>query len=373
MTDQQSEQRFGVSTLELFFDLVFVFAITQVTAMIAAEPTATGLVRGVLLLALVWWSWVAFTWVGTTVRADLGLPALVFGGAMASMLIAAIALPQWFSGTRVAWIAVLAYLAVRVMHLGLFLALGRGTPGLAAAAARLGIGVGVGAALLLVGTAIGGGAQLALVALAVVADFAGALLGGGRGWVVNVEHFAERHGLIVIIALGESLIALGLAATGTDLGAGVLAVVLLGFGLSAAIWLRYFARDATPLEHALAAATGAARARLARDAFSYLHLPIVLGIVLVALALKKGVAAVDADGAGAALHGVGAVALGVGVPLILAALIAVRVRARCGVPTGLVVAVAVAAAVAIGAASLPLLAVLLVQAAVVAAVALRRA
>ena len=373
MTDQPSEQRFGVSTLELFFDLVFVFAITQVTAMIAAEPTATGLARGVLLLALIWWSWVAFTWVGTTVRADLGLPALVFGVAMAAMLLVAIALPQWYAGTRVAWIAVLAYVVVRLMHLGLFLALGRGTPGLTAATMRLATGVGLGAALLLVGTAIGGGAQLALVAVAVAADFAGALLGGGRGWVVNVAHFSERHGLIVIIALGESLIALGLAASGTDVGGGVLAVVLAGFAVSATIWLRYFARDAAPLEHALAALAGPAQARLARDVYSYLHLPLVLGIVLVALALKKGVAAVAEAGAGATLHGVGALALALGVPLVLAALIAMRLRARQRVPVALLLGLAASAVLALGATGIPLLALLVAQAAIIAAVTIRRA
>lgn len=363
---------FGVSTLELFFDLVFVFAITQVTALIAAEPTATGLVRGVLLLALVWWSWVAFTWVGTTVRADLGLPALVFGGAMALMLVVAATLPSWFAGTGAAWVAVGAYLGVRLMHLGLFLALGRGMPGLAAAAARLGIGVLVAAVLLLAGTALGGGAQLALVALAVAIDFAGALIGRGEGWVVNVSHFAERHGLIVIIALGESLIALGLAASGVELGVGVVAALVLGFGLAAAVWLVYFTRQAAPLEHAVAARAGAARARIARDVYSYLHYPLVLGVVLIALALKKGVDGIAADGLGAAAHGMGAIALAVGAPLVLAALVAMRLRTRDGVPPALLVGLAATAVAGIAGLAAPLLLVVAVQAAIIAACTVRR-
>ncbi len=373
MNDTAHEERFGVSSLELFFDLVFVFAITQVTALIAADPTATGMLRGVLLLALVWWSWVAYAWIGTTVRVDLGLPALVFGAAMGAMLVVATTLPQWFTGSRIAWIAVITYVTVRAMHLGLFLVLGRGTPGIAGATARLAVGVGLGAVLLLIGTGVGGTAQLVLVALAVTADFAGALLGRGRGWVVHVEHFAERHGLIVIIALGESLIALGLAASDTAMSGGVLLTLAAGFALSAAIWLLYFARETAPLEHALHSATGAARGRAARDLCSYLHFPIVLGIVLVALALKKGVVAIDVGGLGATLHGVGAIALGLGVPLVLGALVAMRARERSGIPSPLMLALVGAALIGLGAAQVPLLAVILAQTVLVAAATLRRA
>ncbi len=341
---RRADDAHGVSSLELFFDLVFVFAITQVTAFISAEPTPMGVLQGVLLLSLTYWAWVAYSWLGTSAAVDDRSATAALLGSMAAMFVVAVALPQWFAGTVWAVVAVVFYLAVRGLHIVLFLLLGASTPGLRTAAARLGVSVALAGALLLAGALVGGNAQVVLVLLAVVIDPIGAFVGGGRGWFLSVGHFVERHGLIVIIAIGESLIALGLAASAKVPTAGVMALVVMGALLASLVYLLYFRRVAPALEAALERDTGLSQVRMARDVYSYGHLLVIGGIVAMALWLKKSAAAIAEDGLDAHLHGLAAPSLAVAGVLLVGGLGLLLVRAGVRVPLRLWLGAAVVVA-----------------------------
>jgi low temperature requirement protein LtrA len=226
-----------VTPLELFFDLIFVFAITQVTGLIYGDPTWAGLIKGLLVIGVIWWAWTAYAWLTNTIDPEEGAVRLVMLGAMAAMLIAPLAVPDVFGDDALMFAC--AYAVVRVAHLALYAVAGRGDPALLGAIARLGVGSAIGITLLFVAAALDGPAQTAMWAIALVIDFAGAYVGGGRGWRLEAGHCAERHGLIVIIALGESSRALGLSAT-TELDTGVVAAATLGLLVAAAFCWAYF-------------------------------------------------------------------------------------------------------------------------------------
>ena len=292
-----------VTTLELFFDLVFVFAITQVTGYMAEHLTLVGMLEGLILLALIWWAWVAYAWLGTTIRFDEGLVRVLLFTAMGMMLVISMGLPEAFGDApggfdgRVSTptIVVLAYAVVRFLHLGLFALAGRENPEMAAAVRRFGLPVTVAMGLLLVGSMIGGWAQIILFVTAVTMDVAGAFWGGGAGWALNPTHFAERHGLIVIIALGESIVAIGAGASALPLSLAISVTALLGLAVAACLWWVYFDITALAAERKLAALEGAARNRAARDAYSVMHWPMIAGIVLLALGVKKTVTMVGTE------------------------------------------------------------------------------
>src|SRR3954462_2757753 len=194
----EGEER--VTPLELFFDLVFVFAITQVTGLVTRHPTWGGVAEGLVVLALLLWLWTAYAWLTGTVDPEDGGIRLAIFAAMGAMLIASLAVPHAFGND--AWMFVATYVAVRLAHLGLYGPAGRGDRELIGAIVRLGYGSVTAAVLLIAGAAVGGHGQIALWAVAIVVDMLGALIRGGRGWHLAAGHFAERHGLIIIIAIG---------------------------------------------------------------------------------------------------------------------------------------------------------------------------
>ncbi|CAN5288633.1 MAG: low temperature requirement protein A [Actinobacteria bacterium] len=307
-----------VTPLELFFDLIFVFALTQVTGFISGDPTWAGLVKGMLVLGVLWWAWAAYAWLTNTINPEEGWVRLAMFGAMAAMLVASLAVPDVFGDD--AFLFACAYAIVRVAHLALYAVAGRGDRDLLAAIARLGTGSLISVALLFVASALDGRIQVAVWALAVVLDLAGAWIGGGRGWRLEAGHFAERHALIVIIAIGESIVAVGVGAT-TDLGAGIVAAAILGFAVAAALWWAYFDVVAIVAERHLREATGNAQLMMARDSYSYLHLPMVSGIILFAVGVKKTLADMAEP-----LAAVPATALCGGVALYLIAHVLFRLR-----------------------------------------------
>jgi low temperature requirement protein LtrA len=313
----EREQR--VTPLELFFDLVFVFAITQVTGMLSADPTWEGLLRGLLVLGALWWAWAAYAWLTNTLDAEDGPVRLAMLAAMGAMLLASLAVPQAFDADGVLF--GLAYFAVRSLHIALYALGGRGDRDLLGAVLRMTPTALLGPALILVAAFLDGGAQGALWAAALTLDYSGVVIGRGRGWRVSPAHFAERHGLIIIIALGESIVAIGVGAAGLPVDAGLIAAAVLGMGVIAALWWAYFDVVAVVAQRKLSEARGVARATLARDSYSYLHLPMVAGIVLFALALKKTVANV-----GDPLETIPAVGLCGGLALYLLAHVAFRLR-----------------------------------------------
>jgi low temperature requirement protein LtrA len=314
--DENSEER--VTPLELFFDLVFVFAFTQVTALISGDPTWAGLAKGLVVLGVLWWAWAAYAWLTNTVDAEQGEVRLVVFGAMVAMLVASLAVPDVFGND--AFVFACAYAVVRIAHLALYAFAGRGDRDLLAAVARLSAGSLVAMSLLFVASALDGPAQTAVWVIALACDFAGAFIGGGRGWRLEPGHFAERHGLIVIIAIGETIVALGASAT-HDLGPGVITAAALGLAIAFALWWAYFDVFAIVAERRLREATGKEQLTMARDSYSYLHLPMIAGIILLAVGVKKTLADI-----GEPLATVPAVALCGGVALYLGAHILFRLR-----------------------------------------------
>jgi len=280
-----------VTPVELFFDLVFVFALTQITSLMAHDLTGRGLVRGLLVLGLLWWSWVGYAWVCNLVVADEGAVRLALFVAMAAMFVMALTVPEAFDdlpgGLPGPVVVALGYFAFRALHLALFWIIGRTDPGLRRQLVKFAPAMLAGTALLLVASQFHGSTQTALWALAMLADYGGTFLGGASGWRIrSAGHFAERHGLIVIVALGESIVAIGVGVADLPISWPIVVASGLGLAVSAAMWWAYFDVSALVGERALANATGADRARLARDAYSYLHFPLMAGVVLAALGLK---------------------------------------------------------------------------------------
>ena len=311
-----SEER--VLPLELFFDLIFVFAITQVTGLVVDDPTWPGLAKGLVVLGVLWWAWAAYAWLTNTINPEEGAVRLGMFAAMGAMLVASLAVPDVFGDD--AFLFACAYAFVRVSHLVLYAIGGWGDRDLLAAIARLGVGTSIGVGLLFVAAGLDGRLQVTVWAVALVLDLLGAYVGGGKGWRLAAGHFAERHALIVIIALGESIVALGLGAS-HRLDAGVLAAALLGLAVAGAMWWAYFDVVAIVAERKLRETTGNAQLAMARDSYSYLHLPMVAGIILFAVGVKKTLGDV-----GEPLKLVPAVTLCGGVALYLLAHILFRLR-----------------------------------------------
>ena len=279
---EQQEQR--VTALELFFDLVFVFAITQVTGLFAADPTWQGLGRGILVLGALWWAWAAYAWLTNTINVDEGGVRLAMLAAMGAMLVVSLAVPEAFGEHGVLF--GVAYLFVRVMHVVLYVIAGRGDRDLLRAVLSFTPTVIVGSGLIVLAGFLDGTVRPVLWAVALTLDYAGPLVSRGRGWHLSPAHFAERHALIVIIALGESIVALGVGAAAEPVGLGLVAAALLAVAAIAALWWAYFDVVAIVAQRRLSAMRGAARALLARDSYSYLHMPMIAGIVLFAYGLK---------------------------------------------------------------------------------------
>jgi low temperature requirement protein LtrA len=308
-----------VSPLELFFDLVFVLAITQCTALMAKDPTWGGIGRGLVVLGLLWWSWVGYAWLTSVVDPDEGGVRLVLFAAMAALLVASLCVPDAFGDLGLT--LAIAYGGVRAAHIALFLLASRNDQGLRHSVVGLATSTGLAVGILVVGAFVHGNARLAVWAGALVFDMAGPLFIDTSGWRLVAGHFAERHGLILIVALGESIVAIGVGAeAGVD--GGVIVAAILGIAVAAAFWWIYFDVAALAAGRRLAELEPIQeRNELARDAFSYIHLPMVAAIVLVALGMKSTLGHV-----GDPLHWETATALVGGAALYLLAHVAFKLR-----------------------------------------------
>jgi low temperature requirement protein LtrA len=314
----QVEQR--VTPLELFFDLVFVLSFTQVTALIAGDPSWEGLGEGMLILAAVWWAWAAYGWLTNAIHPDQNLNRLAMFGAMAAMLVVSLAIPEAFGDLGLLFGC--AYFTVRALQVLLYVRNTRrdGDEDNLGAFLKLAPGMLLGSALLIVAGALDGGARTSLWIIALLIDWSTPLVFGTAEFNIKPGHFAERHGLIVIIALGESIVAIG-AGAGFDIETGEVIAAVLAITAVASLWWAYFDVVATVAERRLTEAEPGEQAPLARDSYSYLHFPMIAGIVLLAVGLKKTELAVDDP-----LKTVPAVALCGGVALYLLAHIAFRYR-----------------------------------------------
>ena len=300
MTTTEGHERFSpvrrhderVMPLELFFDLVFVLAITQCTGSMARDPTWAGMGEALLVLGVLWWSWVGYAWLTSVVDPEEGMVRLVMVAAMAAFLVAALAVPDAFGDLGLT--LAVAYAVVRAAHIALFVLASRGDPQLRRSVASLAVSTAIGVGLLVAGAMVDSeGGRAAFWGLALALDMAGPFFFGSEGWRLEPGHFVERHGLIVIIALGESIVAIGVGAEhGVD--AGVIVAAVSGLVIAVALWWAYFDVVSTLAGRRLLEATpGREQNDLARDAYSYMHFILVAGIVLGAFGLKTTIAHVD--------------------------------------------------------------------------------
>jgi low temperature requirement protein LtrA len=314
---ESTEQR--VTPLELFFDLVFVFAITRVTSLMAHDLSWTTIGQGLLVLAALWWGWAAYAWLTNHVAGEDFRPRLVVFVAMAAMVLVALAVPDAFEDH--ALLFALAYFVMRMAHLALYWVASAEDQEVHVAVARL-LPSGIGGPVVLVAAAFTDGtvqAVLWIVALAI--DYGGPLVTGVAGYRVHPAHFAERFSLIVIIALGESIVAIGVGAGDEGVDPAVSAAAVLAVVASAGLWWAYFDVVAPVAHRRLGELHGVARNTLARDSFAYLHLPMIAGIELFALGVEQVVGHVDE-----ALAAEASTALFGGIALYLLAHVAFRLR-----------------------------------------------
>lgn len=285
-TDAPRHEGARVSTLELFFDLVFVFTITQLTAVLAHDGLDPGLLRVVLMLGVIFWMYGGYAWLTNAVPIDTGARRTLLLTGMAAFLVLALAVPHAFDETRSGLVFGIAYVVIVFVHATLFLrVMGQSRAGILSIAPFNVLT----AVLVLVGGIVGGDAQIVLWTLAFAGEWFTPLLTGVGSFEIDPGHFVERHGLVVIVAIGESVVAIGIGASGLALTTQVIGVAVLGLLLSACLWWTYFAQDDRAAEQAMRASPPKMRARQAILAFGDCHLALLLGIVAIAGGLEVAI------------------------------------------------------------------------------------
>lgn len=280
-----AESAVRVSTLELFFDLVFVFTVTQLTTSIAHELNPTGITRVVLMLALIWWMYSGYVWLTNTVPPTTPLRRGLLMVGMAGFLVVALAVPHAFDGTGEAF--GFGYLMLSGVHFAMFLASG----GTRQAFVRIAPFNLSSTALIVIGGFLDTNAQLAVWAAALVVQIITPYVAGNDGFELSVPHFVERHGLVVIVALGESVIAIGVGAQGLALNATLIATAASTLTVCFAIWWAYFGAEDD--EHAIAdleRLESKARNLRALNIYGYVHYGVLLGMLLFAAGVKGAMA-----------------------------------------------------------------------------------
>jgi low temperature requirement protein LtrA len=316
-TPSTSQSANRVTTFELFFDLVYVFAFTQVSRLMAESHSATGILQAMIILSLMWWTWAGFSWISNQASADQPFLRTVMTFAMIAVFVAALTIPEAYDDLEGGWYGPLvfagAYAAVRIIHIALYSVVAAGDKALMRQLMLFLIALVPAVTLIFIGAALGGAAQLWLWLIAMIYDLAATRVGSilGRGWrLPSVEHWAERHGLVVILALGESIVAIGVGVAQEPIDLPIILGAAASVTLSVLLWWSYFARLAAYGEHALERRDEHKRATLAADAYSYGHFVIIAGIILTALGIEDAMKHVgDAEPFG----WFGAIALGSGI------------------------------------------------------------
>ena len=274
----------SVTFVELFFDLVFVFAITQITSLLHINLDATHILQALIIFWLIWWSWTQFTWTLNTI--DTTNPQIEFIILLSTAIafFMAIAIPEAF-GDRAVLFAI-TYTLTRLIGLSLQLkvadALGQ------TEIVRMWVLTSfVGLGFVVIGSVLGGDLQYIFWILAIIADLFAANSGASGDWTINTGHFAERHGLIVIVALGESLIVAAGGLVHQPLNSELVVAGVLSVSLTCALWWSYFIKPKAILEVAIEGATGPERAMIVRDVYSLAHFPMIAGIIVYALAIEE--------------------------------------------------------------------------------------
>jgi low temperature requirement protein LtrA len=296
-----------VTTFELFFDLVYVFAFTQVSRLMADTHSAFGILQALIVLALLWWTWESYAWLSNQAPADQAVMQVGMCVAMIAVFLVALAIPEAYDDLPGGWhgplVFALSYVFVRVVHLTLYtVAAGEDVALRRQVRLTLAIVLAPASIALIVGAVLGGPAQTWIWLGAFIYDAAliYASSRGGGGWRIHsVPHWTERHGLVVILALGESIVAVGVGVAREPIDGPIVLGTALAVTLSILLWWAYFARIAAAGEHALEQRTDAARVVLARDAYTYVHFLIVAGVILAALGVEEAMAHIgDAEAFG---------------------------------------------------------------------------
>ncbi|WP_433197764.1 low temperature requirement protein A [Nocardia sp. CA-107356] len=354
----------SVTQLELFFDLVLVFAFTMVTDLAAHDTSAKNMLRAGLVLAVMWWLWIAYSWLGNVVRADEGIARVAMFIAMGGGFLAALTIPEAFKDLRGGWygplVFAVAYLIVRLVHLGMFLLASAEDAQLRKQVLRWSLGsITIGTTLLVIAAMTSGTAQIVLWIAAIAGDMGWTLL-AGEDWRVNsASHFSERYGLIIIVALGESIVSIGIGVAGLPISWPIAVGSLLGLAVSGLLWWAYFDVAALAVEHELRHAEGERQVKIARNSYTFWHFPMIAGIILLSLGLKKVLYYVGDESAHSlrdALYGIPLYALYGGVVLYLIALVGFKHYATRTVTVPRLVAAAVLLALIPAARALPALA-----------------
>lgn len=334
------DEEHEVQPFELFFDLVYVYTFTQVTAFMAHDLSWSQVGLGFMLMAMLWWSWSHFTWVGNSVNLQLGTPRLLMLGAMGAMLVCGLTINEATSSSALTF--ALAYGFARLTGAGLAVWASRNTGDSDYQELARGFAIGgmLPPAIIVVGALLGGAWLVPLWAVALLVDYASPYVLADGDWHISALHFAERHRLIIIIALGEAIISIGIGAEGLPVDTELVLAALFAFASVAMLWWVYF--DYVTLAGAanLAARPTLERGRLARDAYSVLHLPMVFGTVLFALGVKKAMAHLDEP-----LATIPLAALFGGIVLFQLAQVAWRYRAARVVNASRLVAIAIIVAI----------------------------
>ncbi|MCL1600704.1 MAG: low temperature requirement protein A [Actinomycetia bacterium] len=329
----------NASTLELFFDLVYVFAITQVVSFIHSDPTIVGFAKGAFLLGLLYWAWSIYTWTTNWTGTD-GAPIRLFLlAAMGATLFMGLEVPDAF-GEGSVWFGI-AYFAVRMLAAGFYWVASKPHPDQRAAFATFFPLSFLAALFVMIGGFLSAPWLGVLWVAAASLDVFSVINAGKGTFAIDAKHFAERFGLLVIIALGESIVGIGLAAADVPRDTIHLISLSLMFIVAAALWWSYFDKAAPFVETVFAQKQGQARGRFGRDAYSVLHFPIIVGIVFFAVAAEEVVVHPDEP-----LSTVMGVAMALGVALVLVSIVASVLRSlpqifllRIGVGIGLIIVV----------------------------------
>jgi low temperature requirement protein LtrA len=332
-----------VTTVEVFFDIVFVFTLTQLSRVLEADLSLAATARILLLFGILWWMFDGYIWLANHVPPVLPVQKILLFAAMAGFLISAVSIPHAFGDTGVVF--AVGYVVVICIHLVLFTQAGIGRV--------LGLLAGYNlssAALMLAGGLVSGSARYVLWIAALVMQMVVPYLVPRLSWMsligsfrITPGHFVERHGLLVIIALGESVVAIGMGVGLGHVTAGTIAVIVLALALPATLWWTYFT-DSPATEAALAADEPSPRVRLALRA-GLSHIPLMLGIVIAAAGIHGAVAH-----PGHSVSWASAVALAGGVAVFLAGIILIRQAVHgAGLRSRVITGVAVLATIPAGA------------------------
>ena len=287
-----------VTTFELFFDLVYVFAFTQVSRLMAETHSAFGILQALVVLALLWWTWVSYGWLANQAPADQPVMQVGMSIAMIAVFVTALTIPEAYDDLPGGWhgplVLALAYTLVRIMHVILYMLAAGDDAGLRRQILLTqAVAMAPAAVALIVGAVLDGPAQTWIWLGAFLYDAGLTYLSsrGGGGWRIHSSaHWAERHGLVVILALGESIVAVGVGVAREPIDGAITLGVALAVTVSILLWRAYFARTFAAGEHALERRTDAARVVLARDAYTYVHFLIVAGVILAALGVEEAMA-----------------------------------------------------------------------------------